>query len=391
MNRKNSKPLHVVFTLANNSSAPYFNWFAERSAKEKNIKLSFVCLYPERPKMIEDVGKYGCDCYWIKYDFKTRRTGLLRAAYEMWKLYRKIKPDVVNAHLFDDALPAMLASRLAGVKIRANTRGDTSFHYYYAPKWFVFDKFNNWNSTHIIAISEECKEFIVEKEKGNLNKITRIHHGIPIDFFTKHNEKDKQFLKDKFNLYNKKIIGTVSRLIEWKGYRYIIDAASQIVKEFPDAVFLFVGTGDQEEELKNLIAEKQLQDNVILTGWMDRSLIPSFYSILDVYVHAAINEPFGFVIAEAMINAVPIVSTKTGAALDGIDHNKTGYLVDYRDSKGIVDGIRFMLSNDTSEIRKKVFERGTELYDFRTMWDNYMALYDGKDTSTSIEKETIHF
>jgi glycosyltransferase involved in cell wall biosynthesis len=382
MDKGTTQPLHIVFTLANNSSAPYFNWFAERSFQDHNIKLSFVCLYPEKPKMIEDVGQYGCDCHWVKYDFHDRKKGLLRAAYEMYKIFKKIKPDVVHSHLFDDALPAMLASRLAGVKIRANTRGDASYHYYYAPTWFIFDKFNNWNSTHIVAISEECKDFVLEKEKANPQKVTRIHHGIPIKQFTTQSETDKAFLLDTYELRGKKIIGTVSRLIEWKGYRYIIEAAREVVKNYPNTVFLFVGTGDQKKELEILVEEYNLSKNIIFTGWMDRKLIPSFYGILDVYVHAASNEPFGFVIAEAMMNGTPVVSTKTGAALDAITHKENGYLVDMADSQGIAEGIHYIFTQDTAELRKKSIDTALKLYGFERMWDDYMQFYTNDVTHT---------
>ena len=48
--------MHIVFTLANNSSAPYFNWFAEEATKQNKHKFSFVVLHSERPNMIDDVG-----------------------------------------------------------------------------------------------------------------------------------------------------------------------------------------------------------------------------------------------------------------------------------------------------------------------------------------------
>ena len=70
---------------------------------------------------------------------------------------------------------------------------------------------------------------------------------------------------------------------------------------------------------------------------MDRTYIPSFYGILNVYVHAASFEPFGFVIAEAMMNGAPIVSTPTGSALDSIKHKENGYIVEYKNSEVLRD------------------------------------------------------
>jgi hypothetical protein len=67
-----NKP-HVIWILANESSAPYFNWFAELTAIKKNIQLSFICLTSEKPKMIEDVGQFGWNCYWIKFDHEKEK------------------------------------------------------------------------------------------------------------------------------------------------------------------------------------------------------------------------------------------------------------------------------------------------------------------------------
>lgn len=369
--------MHIVFVISNESSVPYFNWFAEKAAQQKNHQFSFVTLYTEKPKMIADVGKYGWICYWIKYDHHKRKRGMISAFFSLYKLFRKLKPDVVHTHLFDDSLPALLAARLAGINKRIVTKADTTFHYFYAPKWVLADQFNNWNATHIVPVSNEAKTFIIEKESAPNEKITMIHNGIPSKIFTQQSETIKNELIDNFQLAGKRVIGTVSRLIEWKGYRYIIEAIPTVIEKYPNAVFLFVGQGNQKDELETLARKLNVRQHIIFTGWIDRSYMPSLYSILDVYVHAANFEPFGFVIPEAMMNAAPIVSTPTGSALDAIEHKVNGYLANYKDSKSLADGIIYTLEHGAA-FKEKGKQTALKMFEFDKMWEGYIALYEEK-------------
>lgn len=367
--------MHIVFVIANNSSVPYFKWFSEKAAIEKKHQFSFVMLHSEKPEMIADAEKFGWNCYWIKFDDKKRKSSMISSFFKLFKLFRQLQPDVVHSHLFDDSLPALLAARLTGVKKRVITKQDTTFHYYYAPKWIKADRFNNWNATDLIPVSNEAKEFILDKEKADINKITMIHHGIPSKIFTNKSEEYKANLIEKYNLKDKVVIGTVSRLIEWKGYRYIVAAAEQVVKEHPNAVFLFVGEGPQKKELLILAKKHKVFKNIIFTGWMDRAYIPSLYSLLDVYAHAASFEPFGFVIPEAMMNAAPVVSTPTGSALDSIIHKENGYITNYKDSDALAKGILYTIKNGES-FKNKGKETALNMFEFDLMYTNYIKLYE---------------
>ncbi|MDP9047719.1 MAG: glycosyltransferase, partial [Bacteroidota bacterium] len=338
--------MHVVHLMANNSSVPYLNWFADEIKNYPGHKLSFVVLHASKPQMLDDMRLRGCDCFWIRFDHTKRKSNMLRILPQLIKLFKAVKPDVINTHLFDDSLPGLLAARLAGIKKRVITKGDTTFHWNYAKKWVWADKLNNFNATSIVAISNESKEFILKKEKADPSKVSMIHHGICIDALSKQNDLYKNELKKKYQLCGHIVIGTVARYIEWKGYRYIIEAASQIVSKYPAVKFVFIGEGNQRDELNALIAHYGLQENIVLTGWVDREYIPSFYGIMDIYVHAATEEPFGFVIAEAMVNGVPLVTTQTGAAADALQHKKNGYFVSEQNSEEIVDGINWMLEDD---------------------------------------------
>jgi glycosyltransferase involved in cell wall biosynthesis len=366
--------MHIVFLISNESSVPYFNWFAEKAHQQNKHKISFITLYTTTPKMIDDVGKFGFDCYWYKFDSHKRKLGMIKTFFQLFILFRRVKPDVVHTHLFDDSLPGLLAAKLAGVKKRVVTKQDTTFHYYYAPRWVFADKINNKNATHIVPVSEEAKAFIIEKEDAPVEKITMIHHGIPPKIFTQQSEMYKKELIDKYQLSGKLVVGTVARLIEWKGYRYIIEAMPEVIKKHPNIVFLFVGQGSQKQELEELAIKLNVLQHIIFTGWVDRAYIPSLYSILDVYVHAASFEPFGFVIPEAMMNGAPVVSTPTGSALDAIKHKVNGYLVNYKDAKSLTEGINYTLEYGV-DFKEKGRQTALGMYNFDLMYNNYFNLY----------------
>ncbi|HEU4719601.1 MAG TPA: glycosyltransferase family 4 protein [Bacteroidia bacterium] len=372
----NERPLHIVHVMANNSSVPYFNWFAEKAQEEPNVQVSFVALCAERPQMIEDMDRRGSKAYWIPFRNTSRGRSMLAAVPKLVRLFRELKPDVVHAHLFDDAVPALAAARIAGVKVRVITKGDTGFHWYFAPKGIKFDRLNNRNANLIFALSQESRDFILEKEKADPRKVKIVHHGIPVAQVTHQAAEARDRLRARFGIREGDIvIGNVSRFIEWKGHRHIIAAAEMLVKENPRLRFLFAGTGDLQQEMMALVRKKNLAGNIQLTGWIERSDMPSFYGIMDIYLHAAAMEPFGFVIAEAMMNAVPVVSTSTGAARDAIESGKNGYLVSAQNAEALAEGIRYLLSVD----RKKTGEAGRQtalqLFSLDRMWQDHLRLY----------------
>ena len=369
--------MHIVWVLSNNSSAPYFNWFAERSQQNKEVKFSFICLYPETPRMIEEMNAFGCTCYWIKYDSKHRKSGLIHSFFSVYRLLKKLKPDVVHTHLFDDSLPTLLAAKIAGVQRRVITKGDAGFHFFYQRKWVFFDMLNNRNATDIVAISEQNKKFILEKEKAKKSKTHLIHHGIPIQKSTDHKENVKAQLISTYKLDGKFIIGNVSRLIDWKGQKYIIEAATLVSKEFPDVVFLFIGNGETKPQLQKQIKDAGLDQFFRFIERVEPLEMPSAYGIMHLYVHAASYEPFGFVVAEAMVNGIPIVSTNTGSAADIILDQQNGILVAEKDSAALATGIVQSIRDYSraKEMSQSARATAQKIFNFELMWDKHLALY----------------
>ncbi|MBK7297782.1 MAG: glycosyltransferase [Flavobacteriales bacterium] len=151
---------------------------------------------------------------------------MLMALPRLWRYMRKYRPDIVHCNLFDDSVPGLIAAKLAGVKVRVITKQDTGYHYLHAPHWMAVDRFNSRMATHVLAISNESKRFLIHKEGTPEHKITLVHNGIPSEQFTRQDPVVMDRLKQRFGTANKgPIIGTVARFIEWKGYKSILVAA----------------------------------------------------------------------------------------------------------------------------------------------------------------------
>lgn len=369
------RPLHVMHVIANNPSVHYFTWFAEESIKNPDLKFSFVALTSSKPSMLKEMSEIGCECHWVPFDNSRRIKSFLSAIPRLFRLFKKISPDVIHSNLFDDAVPALIAAKLAGIRGRVITKQDTYYHWNYARKAIIFDKLNNKLATDIVAVSKEAADFVLQKEGAEKDRVRIIHHGISLSQSRTIDEKTMADLREKFNLKDKFVIGTVARFIDWKGYKYIIEAAAKLVSAHPELHFLLIGEGPQKLEIQKLIEQKNLANYVTLAGWVNKKDIPSAYAIMNCYLHAAFQEPFGFVIAEAMVNGLPVVSTATGAALDAIKHKENGYLVDYENIHNLHEGILFMLANDSKAIGEKGRITAENMFAFERMWADYIALY----------------
>ncbi|HMN04326.1 MAG TPA: glycosyltransferase family 4 protein [Flavobacteriales bacterium] len=367
--------MHVLHTFSNCSSVPYMSWFAKRAHEQGSPRYSFILMHHERPRMIDEMEAYGFKCIWIKYSDQHRKLGILKALPLLWWHILRLRPDVVHSHLFDDSLPAMIAAWAARVKVRAVTKQWTGIHWLQAPQWVWTDKLINRLGTHLIAVSGECGRFMVEQEGARPEKIHLVHHGIDPGDETRVDAGTVDQLRRRFRTEGRfPVIGTVARMIEWKGHRPIVDAAQAVVQRHPQALFLFCGKGELEQDVRNYVEEKGLTGHILFTGPIPRPDMPSFYSLLDIYLHAAQLEPFGFVYPEAMMNAIPVVTTPTGAAGDAIQDGESGILVE-RNGPAIAAGIERALQADRKAMGQAGKEAALLMFRFDNMWNGTMEVY----------------
>jgi glycosyltransferase involved in cell wall biosynthesis len=366
------RPIHVLHTFANNTEVPYLSWFARRAAQEGNVRYTFLIMYPERPRMTDEMEALGFKVVHIPFDERHRWTGMLRAIPRLWRHIRHERPDIVHCNLFDDSVPGLIAARLAGVKARQ----DTGFHWMHARRWVAADRWNDRLATRIIAISGENRRFIIEREGAPPHKIDLVHNGIPPELFTRQDPATMAMLRQRFGVEEHHLVlGTVARFIQWKGHHHIVGAARRIVDHVPNARFLLCGRGPQEQEIRAMVRDLGLEGHVVFTGRIEPRDMPSFYGLLDACLHAAVLEPFGLVYAEAMMNGAPVVSTPTGAALDAIEDGVNGILVPEASAEAMAEGVMRLLNSDRRAIGEAGRTTALRMYPFSVMWNGTMAVY----------------
>ena len=114
----------------------------------------------------------------------------------------------------------------------------------------------------------------------------------------------------------KKYVLFVGRMDIGKGIQHIISVLPQLIKTYPNIVFLIVGTGPLENEIRRLVREKRLQDHVCIEGLVFHDSLKFYYNIADVFVLPSYSEGSPNVIQEALACNTPSVGTSVGAIPD---------------------------------------------------------------------------
>jgi hypothetical protein len=134
------------------------------------------------------------------------------------------------------------------------------------------------------------------------------------------------------------VVGTLGRLVPYKGQHHIVRAASLLAGEFPGLRVVLAGEPDPNfpgyrDSLHALVAELGLAEVVQLPGHVGD--VPGLLAEMTVYVNATYRDESGFgfeglsgAMLEAAWAGVPVVAARGGGTAEGVVDGETGTLVD---------------------------------------------------------------
>ncbi|TDX84094.1 glycosyltransferase [Epilithonimonas xixisoli] len=243
-------------------------------------------------------------------------------------------------------------------------------------------------SDKIVGVSEGItEEYLKEKLKIPACKVQLINNGVVLP--REVNNAEISNAKLQFNIQEKDfVIGSVGRMLsdEHKRFSDLIDAFAIFAKNKTNVKLLLIGEGPEKAKYLKKVAELDIKDKVIFAGY--QADVTLFYKLMNVFSLVSAREAFGLVLAEAMLNNLPIVATRVGGMKYIVDDNKTGFLIEKSDVTDLA--LKFNILYNDSNLREKFSRAGFEKAVLEYTEENYVQkvanLYDELLTARKIKK-----
>lgn len=232
-------------------------------------------------------------------------------------------------------------------------------------------------SKKVITVSHFEKNRIGEffGIKGD-NKLDAIYNGVSEHFKPVTNKEELQRVKDKYNLPDNYFffLGNTDPKKNTKG---TLKAFSDFLKQTRSGHKLVMLDYDKTQ-LNKLLAEindASLINNIVLTGYVINTDLPSIYSQCDVFLYPSLRESFGIPMLEAMACNVPVITSNTSSMPEV--SGGAAHIINPFNSAEITQGLIEILNNEA--YRKLLCDNGLERskqFSWKNMAKHYLSLYE---------------
>ena len=232
------------------------------------------------------------------------------------------------------------------------------------------------NNIQIVVANSQYTKDLAIRLGVKKDKILVINPGV--DKVQGLNKKTLDKVDDLLKHKSPRLI-TVSRFDKRKNHEKIIMALRNLKQIYPSIVYICVGYGDEEENIKKLVAELGLQPQVMFFKNISNELKNSLVAKSNIFVmpsiiHKKSVEGFGIAYIEAAQYGVPSLGGKDGGASDAIDHQKTGLICDGNDLDEIYSSINLMLENNKYLEYGKAAKENSSKFEWTKIIEEYKKI-----------------
>jgi glycosyltransferase involved in cell wall biosynthesis len=254
-----------------------------------------------------------------------------RGLVELYRLIRSHQFDIVHTHMSKAALLGGCAARLARARVVVNTAHNLGSiampRAWLRALFWIYDKLLlSLTADAVVTVSERVRDTVVRDGLLSARRVFSIHNGIRPTPGDVHSFAPLEAIdggRDRL------VVGTVARLVWFKGLNDLVAAAPAVVKAFPQTVFVLVGDGPERDHLEHEANELGVAANFIFFG--ERHDVPSLLRGFDLFVLPSVSEGLPITILEAMAAGKAVIATEVGGVPELVEHGVTGLLVPPRD------------------------------------------------------------
>ena len=229
---------------------------------------------------------------------------------------------IITTRAFDAFLVSLFAKKRGIKKI--------AIDFYYPTKMHeIILNLATFAYSKVIVLNEEVKNIYKKRFK---NKVFAINNFI---------NTDVEYISD---LNNKNII-SIGKLSKNKGFFDLLNIMKILVEKDDEIKLFIIGDGKESRALRNKIKDLHLENNVVLTGFLNQFEIEDYMINSSVYAMCTKNENYGINLLEAMNYGLPVFAFDSAQSAQKLLKDGSGILVPNRDIYEYADRLYRMLHN----------------------------------------------
>lgn len=264
---------------------------------------------------------------------------VLQYAHQVVEIAKTLHFDLIHAHDWMTFLAGIYVKNATGKPLLLHVH---SLDYDRAAgnvKSWVFDieRYSLSKADLVVPVSNYTAGIIYSRYGLSSKKVFPIHNGImPVEMALKKPSKGI------------KTILFAGRITGQKGWRYFLEIALLISKQYKDVKFIMAGDGPEMDDLTRSEIVELLGDKMEIVGHINRDSLKKLFSISDVYLMPSVSEPFGLTALEAIQAGIPVVLTKRSGVSEVLS---SAPKANFTDTLGMAKLVVNLLKDDNYYLR----------------------------------------
>lgn len=260
----------------------------------------------------------------------------LQAFYDLWRLMRRVQPDLVHLHSSKAGLLGRLAARLAGIRTVFTAHG-WAFTDGVSPRRkalaLLSERLVAPFTDRVITVSNFDRELALRLRLLPAARVRAVHNGIPDDPLAPHHSNSMEGHGAALRAV------MVARFSSQKDQDLLVRAVQQV----PGVQLSLVGEGERLDEVRQLVQELNLTDRVHFLG--NRTDVPELLAQHDVFCLCSNYEGFPISTLEAMRAGLPTLLSDVGGSAEAVLEGQTGRVLPRGDLNAWVKALQEMNNN----------------------------------------------
>ncbi len=284
----------------------------------------------------------------VSFERSPINTKNIKAIKQLRKIINEEKYDLIHTH----TPMASVTTRIASIKARKEgTRVIYTAHGFHFFKnssklnWLLYypiEKHLSKYTDELVTINKEDYHLAKRKFKTNVHYVP----GVGIEEYrynTKLTTKEKNKLMKELNITKKDYIFIqIGELNNNKNQIMSIKAIKEIIKENNKVKLLIVGSGTNEQLLKEEVKRLKLTNNINFLGY--RLDVPELLNISNSLISTSYREGLPVNIIEAIANKIPVITTPARGSKDLVINNRNGYVIEQDNIKQLVNKMKLVMN-----------------------------------------------